>query len=343
MVREHALVLALESGGCSKHEIMLTTSPFYHTGGLMCILKMAALAGTVVLVERFDAPAVLDMIERYEVTQLLMVPPVVYRRLTSCPKRADLTLPSVRDVLISGGRCDLGYARSIFELFPNARLRFSWGSTEACSITSIALDKTTLERRPELVSTVGTVNALVEVKLVDERGQDVKDGEVGEGLVRSPMVFQGYLGNVKESGQDVLAGGWLRTGDLLKRDAEGYYYLVDRLKDVIKTGGENVYALEIERVLLEHPYIADCAVVGVYDEVYEEGIAAAIVLEPGRTLDPDDLISFCRSHLPGYKKPRYWAVLDALPVNSIGKVQKAELRRRGRALFSPLPGINRKG
>ena len=157
------------------------------------------------------------------------------------------------------------------------------------------------------------------------------------------MVFQGYLGNVKESGQDVLAGGWLRTGDLLKRDAEGYYYLVDRLKDVIKTGGENVYALEIERVLLEHPYIADCAVVGVYDEVYEEGIAAAIVLEPGRTLDPDDLISFCRSHLPGYKKPRYWAVLDALPVNSIGKVQKAELRRRGRALFSPLPGINRKG
>ncbi len=132
--------------------------------------------------------------------------------------------------------------------------------------------------------------------------------------------------------------GWLKTGDMLKRDAQGFYYLVDRKKDVIKTGGENVYALEVERVLLTSPAIEDCAVVGVRDERYEEGIAVALKLVPGASITADEVLAVCEGRLPGFKKPRYWAIVDELPTNSVGKVQKGTLRARGRSLFSPLRG-----
>lgn len=341
IVRDHALVLAMDDVA-RRAEVMVTASPLYHTAGLLCVLKMAALCGTLVLAERLDPPVVLGLIERYRATQIMLVPPVVYGRLAAYDRWRSFDLTSVRQVLISAGRCDLGYARIAFMLFPNASLRFSWGSTEACSITGIAVSREEIERDPELVSTVGLVNSLVEIRLVDDEGNDVAEGKVGEALVRSPLVFGGYLGVASAEatgGSDaVFVDGWLRTGDMLKRDARGLYYLVDRKKDVIKTGGENVYALEVERVLLQHPAIEDCAVVGVRDERYEEGIAAAIKLAPGATLSAEEVLAVCEGRLPGFKKPRYWAVVDELPANSVGKVQKGKLRAWGKSLFSPLRG-----
>lgn len=333
MVRDHALVLAM-GDGASHDEVMVTASPLYHTAGLLCVLKMAALAGALVLAERLDPPVVLGLIERFRATQVMLVPPVVYGRLAAHDGWRSYDLSSVRQVLISAGRCDLSYARIAFMLFPQASLRFSWGSTEACSLTGRAVSREEIERDPELVCTVGTVNPLVEIRLVDEHGADVPEGSVGEAIVRSPMVFEGYLGSAEAD--EPFVDGWLKTGDMLKRDARGFYYLVDRKKDVIKTGGENVYALEVERVLLESPSIEDCAVVGVRDERYEEGIAAAIKLVPGATLTAGDLVKLCDGRLPGFKKPRYWALVDELPVNSVGKVQKGKLRAQGRSLFSPL-------
>lgn len=333
IVRDHALVLAMGDGG-ARDEVMVTASPLYHTAGLLCVLKMAALAGTLVLAERLDPPVVLGLIERYRATQVMLVPPVVYGRLAAYDGWRSFDLSSVTQVLISAGRCDLSYARIVFMLFPQARLRVSWGSTEACSLTGASVSREEIERDPELVCSVGTVNPLVEIRLVDEQGSDVPDGCVGEALVRSPMVFQGYLGADEPDGAFV--DGWLRTGDMLKRDAQGFYYLVDRKKDVIKTGGENVYALEVERVLLQHPAIEDCAVVGVRDERYEEGIDAAVKLAPGATLTAEEVMALCEGRLPGFKKPRYWAIVDELPANSVGKVQKGKLRAQGRSLFSPL-------
>ena len=335
MVRDHALVLAMGDGG-TQAEVMVTASPLYHTAGLLCVLKMAALSGTLVLAERLDPPVVLDLIERYRATQVMLVPPVVYGRLAGYGRWRSYDLSSVRQVLISAGRCDLGYARIAFMLFPNANLRFSWGSTEACSITGASVSREEIEHDPELVCTVGTVNSLVEVRLVDEAGKDVPEGAVGEALVRSPLVFGGYLGEGERD--DVFVDGWLKTGDMLKRDAQGFYYLVDRKKDVIKTGGENVYALEVERVLLTSPAIEDCAVVGVRDERYEEGIAVALKLAPGASITADEVLAVCEGRLPGFKKPRYWAIVDELPTNSVGKVQTGTLRARGRSLFSPLRG-----
>lgn len=190
MVRDHALVLAMGDGG-TQAEVMVTASPLYHTAGLLCVLKMAALSGTLVLAERLDPPVVLDLIERYRATQVMLVPPVVYGRLAGYGRWRSYDLSSVRQVLISAGRCDLGYARIAFMLFPNANLRFSWGSTEACSITGASVSREEIEHDPELVCTVGTVNSLVEVRLVDEAGKDVPEGAVGEALVRSPLVLGG--------------------------------------------------------------------------------------------------------------------------------------------------------
>ncbi len=333
MVRDHALVLAI-GNGAANDEVLVTASPLYHTAGLLCVLKMAALGGTIVLAERLDPPVVLGLIERYRATQIMLVPPVVYGRLAAYDGWRAFDLSSVSQVLMSAGRCDLGCARTVFELFPEARLRFSWGSTEACSLTGVAVSRDEVEDDPGLVCTVGRVNPLVEVRLVDEEGADVPEGAVGEALVRSPMVFKGYLG--ASGPDDVFEDGWLRTGDMLRRDARGLYYLVDRKKDVIKTGGENVYALEVERVLLQHPSIEDCAVVGVRDERYDEGIAAAIKLVPGAALAADEVKALFEGHLASFKKPRYWAVVDELPTNSVGKVQKGKLREQGGPLFSPL-------
>ena len=193
-------------------------------------------------------------------------------------------------------------------------------------------------KKPDLCKTVGRINANCEMKLVDNDGNEVPVGEVGEGLVRSPAVFRGYIKN-EELNKRVLDNGWFHTEDLLRRDEDGFYYLVDRKKDMIKTGGENVYAQEVEDVLRNHPAIFDCALIGVEDARFGEAVAAAIVLNPGMELSDEDLIAYCRANLPSYKKPRYVAFVDALPHNVTGKIQKSVLRENADKLFRPIRGL----
>ena len=193
-------------------------------------------------------------------------------------------------------------------------------------------------KNPDLCKTVGRINANCEMKLVDNDGNEVPVGEVGEGLVRSPAVFRGYIKN-EELNNRVLDNGWFHTEDLLRRDEDGFYYLVDRKKDMIKTGGENVYAQEVEDVLRNHPAIFDCALIGVEDARFGEAVAAAIVLNPGMELSDEDLIAYCRANLPSYKKPRYVAFVDALPHNVTGKIQKSVLRENADKLFRPIRGL----
>ena len=339
MMREYGLMLAIENDNSHKPEVALTHCPFFHTACLSILVKMLALCGTFVLVDKVDPEFIFSQIEQYHVTMMLMVPPLLYMRLYESGLWKKCDTSTLREAQFTGGKCSMDYVHKIFTMFPNGKLRPSYGSTEICASCSAVLSREEFERRPELCKTVGRINANCEMKLVDADGNEVPVGEVGEGLVRSPAVFRGYIKNDELNARVLEPDGWFHTEDLLRRDEEGFYYLVDRKKDMIKTGGENVYAQEVEDVLRNHPSIFDCALIGVEDARFGEAVAAAIVLNPGASLTDEELISYCRANLPSYKKPRYVAYVDELPHNVTGKIQKSVLRENADKLFRPITGL----
>lgn len=339
MMREYGLMLAIENDNSHKPEVALTHCPFFHTACLSILVKMLALCGTFVLVDKVDPEFIFSQIEQYHVTMMLMVPPLLYMRLYESGLWKKCDTSTLREAQFTGGKCSMDYVHKIFTMFPNGKLRPSYGSTEICASCSAVLSREEFERRSELCKTVGRINANCEMKLVDADGNEVPVGEIGEGLVRSPAVFRGYIKNDELNARVLEPDGWFHTEDLLRRDEEGFYYLVDRKKDMIKTGGENVYAQEVEDVLRNHPSIFDCALIGVEDARFGEAVAAAIVLNPGASLTDEELISYCRANLPSYKKPRYVAYVDELPHNVTGKIQKSVLRENADKLFRPITGL----
>ena len=162
-------------------------------------------------------------------------------------------------------------------------------------------------------------------RVVDDEMRDVPVGAVGELVVRGPQVMTGYW-NRPDANTEAFAGGWFHTGDLAKWDAEGRLYIVDRKKDMIITGGENVYSREVEEVLYQHPAVAEAAVVGVPDVHWGENVVAVVQLRPGATATPEELIALCRSQLAGYKKPKQVVFRDELPKTASGKILKRDLR-----------------
>lgn len=309
---------------------LYTQAPLYHMGGFLAMLKTIATGGTLVIESHFDPATVFNLIERYSVNQLYMIPPTLFSRLYDAESRAGRSFPSVFEAQCAGGRAHERDRDAAFSLFPHARIRTSFGSSETGMICTSYFSKSQCEERPMRASTVGTANAFVAIKLVDEHGNPVPDGQPGEALVKSPQVFAGYAGLPIETARVFDEDGFFRTGDVLYLDEEGLYVFVDRMKDMIKTGGENVYAIEVERVVQQFPGVEDCAVIGVDDDRYGESIAAAIVLTPeaAERFSPGTLIEFCKARMASYKKPRYLAILDEIPRNSLGKIQKNELRAR---------------
>ncbi len=330
MFREYALVMAVSNGSGSDPEVIITPAPLYHASGLSCMVKALILAGTLILVDGFNCDLIGRQTEQYRATQVLLVPPSSYQRLyaTGVQNRYDLT--SIKKVLLKAGKCTRECCENIFEMFPNASVCPSWGSTEISNATYICISRDEMDR----FGTIGKANCLTEIRLLDENGNEVPCGVPGEAHIRSPLVFSGYI-KEPERTRKTFRGRWFNTEDILRRDEDGYYYLMDRKQDLIKTGGENVYAQEVERAISGYPCIQDCAVVGIPDARFEEAVAAAIVLKKGCSIDPQDFLTFCRSVLPSFKKPRYWAIMDRLPVNDIGKVQKNVLRANA-SLFSEI-------
>jgi len=172
---------------------------------------------------------------------------------------------------------------------------------------------------------IGRPNFFVDAKVVDDAGQPVASGETGELLLRTPALFSGYFGRPDESAKAVDGAGWLHTGDLCRVDSDGFFYIVDRKKDMFISGGENVYPVEIERVLYQHPAIFQCAVVGVADPQWGQVGRAFIVLKEGAAVSEEALLAFLRQHLARYKIPKSIMFRAALPLTPAGKIQKREL------------------
>jgi long-chain acyl-CoA synthetase len=239
-------------------------------------------------------------------------------------RQAPARCESLRRIIVATEAFPVPLKQELLALLPHAEIHSVFGSTEALVTNLSHAEQFT---HP---ASVGRPLPGVEVRLVDDDGRDVPDGEVGELAVRSGppgrfATLRGYFNRPEETAA-AIRDGWFHTGDLARRDADGYLYIVDRKKDMVLSGGFNVYSKEVEAVLATHPSVGEVAVIGVPDEVYGEAVAAFVEPSAAGARDAQALIEHCRAQLAGYKKPKHVFFVDALPRNSTGKVLKNELR-----------------
>jgi len=317
------LVNALLGREEKEGEISLVIGPLYHTAALNNHFTIrVAMAGTSILLKRFEPKRVMEIIEKERVT-VISGAPAVYHHLLALPDVERFDTRSVTKCTTGSSILPDETKERLLKLFPNAKGVYDvYGCTEASPNITILKAEDSLRKR----ECVGPPLPFLEVRIVDEQDRDLPTGEVGELICRGPNVMKGYYKDRKAT-QETLRGGWLRTGDLARMDEEGFIYIVDRKKDMIVSGGENIYPREIEEVLYHHPKIQDVAVIGVPDQLWGESVKAFIVLKRGESMKEEDVIEYCKSHLASYKKPKVVEFVEVLPRNPSGKVLKTELRR----------------
>jgi long-chain acyl-CoA synthetase len=309
----------------TEDDVYLGVNPLFHIFGLNVVLGLSLLAGgAVVLVRRFDPVATLDLIDRYKVT-LLAGAPTMYAAWAAVPQGTGGTMASVR-LLFSGAAPLPEEVAVAFERRFGLPLRQGYGLTEASPVVTTAVLEE--EARP---TSIGVPLPGVEVRLVDEDGEDALAGDAGEVWVRGPNVFHGYWGDEKASKTALTPDGWLRTGDVAVVGDRGDLYLVDRAKDLIIVSGFNVYPAEVEEVLLGHPAVAECAVVGVENATSGESVRAYVVLREGERATADELMAYSATRLARYKCPTEISFETSLPYGLAGKLLRRALRQQ------PLP------
>lgn len=297
----------------------LSIAPLFHIGGLVSAIKTMVAVVPMVVME-FDPLQVLKTIEEEKITFIFLVP-AMWKMLIEHPDFKKYDVSSLRVAANGAAPMPADLKKRILEAFPNAGYQDAFGMTEM-SATAIQLTQTYSDHKE---GSVGIPFTNIEVRLVDLKMQDVPVNEVGEIVYRGPIMFNGYYKN-PEGTREAFEGGWFHSGDMARRDEDGFVYLVDRKKDMIITGGENVYSAEVETVLNTHPDIIETAVVGVPDPKWGETVKAFLVLAPGKSLTADEIFEFCNERMARYKRPKLVEFIPALPRNAAGKVLKKELR-----------------
>jgi long-chain acyl-CoA synthetase len=300
----------------------LVASPMFHTGGTIAMLSTVWGAGMHVLLPAFNADLALDLIESEAITHTLLVPTMLAATVMA---QADgpRNVSSLRYLSHGASPIAAETLRRVHQTFPGAELLHVYGTTETTPITTLLPHEervigTTLDR------SCGQPAVGVDLRIIDKQGAELPAAEVGEIIIRSPSVMTGYWHNPAETSK-VLSNGWYHTGDLGYRDAESHLFLVDRAKDMIVSGGENIYSTEVENALAAHPSVTEAAVFGVPDERWGETVFAVVVTKVQMT--PDELISHCRNHIAGFKVPRQIELrTEPLPKSAAGKVLKRDLR-----------------
>ncbi len=311
-------------------DVTITHTPMFHTGGLFVYtLPLLTLGGRVVLMRRWDAAQALALLAAEAVTVFFAVP-TQYQQLLEAPGFAGADLSRLR-FLTSGGAPLPAPLRDAWQAVHAAPFKQGFGMTEF-GPGVFSMDPADASRK---AGTVGRVNQFVEARLVDEAGRPVGDDQVGELLLRGPACCGGYWGDPAATASAIDGEGWLHTGDLARRDAEGFFTIAGRRKDMFISGGENVYPLEIEAALLAHPAVALAAVVGVPDARWGEAGHAYVTVKPGAAVEPEALLRHLRDRLARYKVPKQVTRLEVMPVSAAGKILKTELRRL--ATLEPRP------
>ncbi len=310
--------------GFTGDDIGLACGPLYHVGALdLVTTTMIAVGATTIIHRVFDAERVVDEIERSRVTSVWAAPAMV-RAILDVPGIEQRDLSSVRVIIAGGEKMPIPYIERLRTTFPSAWFADAYGLTETVSGDTF-LDR---ESTRSKLGSVGRPCLYLELDLWDEHGVSVPTGERGEVVLRGPKVFKGYWRD-PDATRAAFAGGWFHTGDIGVKDHDGYLSIVDRLKDMIVSGGENIASSEVERVLYEHESVVEAAVVGRPDDRWGEVPVAYVVISADTTATPDELIEHCRAQLAKFKVPRDVVLIDELPRNPSGKVLKRELRTRG--------------
>lgn len=278
---------------------------------------------TLVLPEEvFDPAYIMRTIQDERINAILLIPAMA-NFLFLLPDLDKYDTSSLQ-VWLSGAAILPTETRKLIQKhFPNVQILDLFGQTEMSPLVTGLLPSESIGRE----TSVGRVLPFIEMRVVDDDDNDVPVGAVGEAIYRGPTVMKEYYKDPKATAE-AMRGGWFHSGDLVRMDAEGYVYVVDRKKDMIISGGENIYPAEIEEVLYRHPKILECAVIGVYDEKWGESVKAVVVCKPGETLTEQEVIDYCKQHLASYKKPKSVDFVDSLPRSSVGKVLKRVLRER---------------
>ena len=301
----------------------LASSPISHAAGFLLIPTFLN-GGKVFLTAGFDPDQVLDLVERERVNTLFLVPTMIYV-LMDHPRTREADLSSIESIIYASAPMSPTRLREALELFGPVMMQ-CYGQTECIHLTMMRKEEHRLDR-PERLASCGRPPAGVHMTLLDEEGEAVQPGEIGEVCIRSEAVMRGYW-NRPEQTTETLAGGWLHTGDLAYQDEEGFYYLVDRAKDMIISGGFNVYPKEVEDVLTAHPGVGMAAVIGVPDEKWGEKVVAVVVPRTGEEPQAGALIDLVKEKKGAIQAPKQVDFVDALPQTALGKTDKKALRQK---------------
>jgi acyl-CoA synthetase (AMP-forming)/AMP-acid ligase II len=301
----------------------LSGLPLFHIGGLNGILPYLLLGGTSVILPsgQFDAAEVVDMLERERISACYFVP-TQWQAICAVPDLRERDLSALRRISWGASVAPPSVLQAMAEAFPGVPNYNAFGQTEMSSVTCVLRGEDAIRK----MGSVGTPIVNVEVAVVDDDMKPVAQGDVGEIVYRGPTVMQGYWDN-PEATAEAFRGGWFHSGDLVREDADGFLYVVDRKKDMIISGGENIYCAEVEAVIDGHPGVREVAVIGRPDPKWVE-VPVAIVVpnDPEAPPTKAEIVEWCRARMASYKKPADVLVVEALPRNASGKVLKTQLR-----------------
>ncbi|MEU3607625.1 long-chain fatty acid--CoA ligase [Streptomyces sp. NPDC035033] len=313
---------ALYSSSARPGGVSLVTAPLFHFGAVAGWQAQNLVGGTLVFLPTFTPDGVLRAVRDHGVTSVTLVP-VMVQMVCNHPDFASYDLSGVDRVIYGGAGSPESLLHQAMKAFPNARFTQGFGQTESGVLTALTHEEHVAGG--ELIRSGGRTTPAIEIAVVDPEDRPLPVGEVGEIVTRGDHVMAGYWGK-PELTAETMRGGWLHTGDGGYLDENGYLFVVDRLKDMIITGGENVYSAEVENALSAHPSVASCAVIGVPDEHWGERVHAVIVLRPGTTATAEELRAHTKTLIAGYKAPRTVEFVDEMPLSPVGKILKRELR-----------------
>lgn len=305
------------------NDIYLNVFPMFHTGGLFVYtLPQVVFGGTTIFIRQFDPAQVLTLLERERVTIFAAVP-TMYQMLTTAPNWQTADLSSLRFCTSGGAPLPVPLVEK-YTREKNIRFKQGFGMTEFGPGIFALAPQDAIRK----AGSIGRPNFFVDAQIIGEENQFLGPNEAGELVLKGPSYCSGYFNDPEATEAAVDARGFFHTGDLAYFDDEGYFYIVDRKKDMFISGGENVYPAEIEKVLYQNPAVHMCAVVGLPDPKWGEAGKACVVLKPDRTASEDELLKFMAEHLAKYKVPKSVTFMEALPISAAGKILKRELREK---------------